>query len=88
MLGMETDVFLIDTKTGKTYNIGEEASMDEVEKQIQFICGPKDARYKANRFVIISGVEWGIYTFNPKTRRIKHIHNPNMVRKGKRFASY
>lgn len=86
MLGMEKDIFLIDTKTGKTYNIGEEA-VDDVDKQIQSICGLKSAKYRANRFVIIRGTECGIYTLNSKTRRTKFIHNPNMIKKGKQFAS-
>lgn len=86
MLGMEKDVFLIDTHTNKIYNMGEEA-IDDVSKQIRDICGPASAKYRADRFVIIRGTECGIYTLNSKTRRIRFIYNPDMIRKGKQFAS-
>lgn len=87
MLGMERDTFLIDIRTSSVYNLGGEAGIDDAEKQMQSICGPKDVRYKSNRFIVISGIEWGIDSYNPKTRVNKSTYNPNVIKKGKYFSS-
>lgn len=89
MLGLEKDVFVIDTVTGKVYNLGEEVGMNAAEKQMQDICGPeKDQVYKCYRFIIISGLEWGVETFDPKTREVQSLHNSQVVKKGRHFSSY
>jgi len=87
MLGCETDVFLIDTKTGRVYNLGEEVGIKPARALMEKICGPHDVKYFNKRFVTINGVEWGVDSYNPKTKRTRSIYNPRVIRRGKRFAS-
>ena len=87
MLGTETDVFLIDTQADRVYNLGEEVGIAEVHAKMREICGPHDVRYFSERFIIINGIEWGIESFNPKTRVSRSTYSKEVIRSGRHFAS-
>jgi hypothetical protein len=87
MLGTETDVFLIDTQADRVYNLGEGVGTDAVERMMRKICGPHDVRYFSERFIVISGIEWGVESFNPKTLKVRSIYNTKVIKSGRRFSS-
>ena len=90
MLGNETDLILIDTKTGKVYNLGASAGVDDVNAMMEKLSDvdASNVKYHIERFVLISGIELGIFMRTKKNDGYVAHYNKRVERKGKYFASH
>jgi hypothetical protein len=87
MLGHETDLFVIDTVSGEVYNLGASAGIKDIEALMQKKSGNHNARYYANRFVVISGIELGVDSLDKDGKGYTSIYNSNVIKKGSYFGS-
>lgn len=85
----DRDSWLIDTKTGKTYNFGNDG--DAYEKSVSKVklLTPGSSKLKrSKRFILIHGNEVGFDVDNQKTWAITSLYNENVIKKGVEYGSY